>query len=608
MMEVLTDRRLRRIRDVAKRLRWLSLWSTTKAGSGHPSSCLSSADLAATLFFGGHFRGRPGSGSLTDDRFVLSKGHAAPLLYACAVVAGDLSEKQLGTLRSEKGTIQGHPMPGSPWTETPTGSLGQGLAIGAGLALAARRQHSPSRVFVMCGDSELAEGSNWEAIHFAGAQRLHQLVAIVDVNGLGQRGPTMWGHHLAYLAKMFSAAGWHTIIVNGHEFSSIDRALRRARQQEEPVVILAKTTKGYGVPMMAGKAEWHGKVLSPEQLTKAELSIPNVPLSFQPTIATSLRHVVHEPKKPTGRVAIDVPEIPIAPRLAAAAMLERIAHHDPRIMVLDPEVGNSTGLHEIEKKLPRQFVQGFIAESLVASLATGCAHRGYIPVAATFGAFWTRAHDQLRMSSYDGSHQVVIGTHAGVHIGEDGASQMALEDIAVFRSLPQATVYAAADDIAAQRLLQLAIDGRGMNYLRLTRAPLPRLYEQKTTFVRGGSHTVQRSANDWMTIIAHGVTVSEALRATRGITGVRIIDAYSIAPVDTKAITAAAQLGNILVVEDHRQAGGLGEAVAAVVSGIAKVKILAVQSIPHSATPAQALSHAGIDHSAIRRVVQGWKS
>jgi transketolase len=361
--------------------------------------------------------------------------------------------------------------------------------------------------------------------------------------------------------------------------------------------------------MMAGKSEWHGKVLSPEQFHKAEHWLPNLPLSFQPTMATSLSHVVHLPKKPTGRVPIEVSEIPIAPRIAAAKMLERIARHDPRIMVLDPEVGNSTGVHPIETGLPRQFVQGYIAESLVAGLVTGFAHRGYIPVAATFGAFWTRAHDQLRMSAYDGSHQVIIGTHAGVHIGEDGASQMALEDIAMFRSLPQSTVFAAADDVAAQRLLQVAVDGNGMHYLRLTRAPLPRLYDQKTKFFRGGSHTLQRSVNDWVTIVAHGVTVSEALRATRGISGVRIIDAYSIAPLDKKTLqTAASQTGKVLVVEDHRQAGGLGEAVATVVSGLAKVKILAVQNIPHSATPAQALAQAGIDHHSIRRALQSWKS
>lgn len=608
MMEVLTDRRLRRIRTIAQRLRWLSLWSTTKAGSGHPSSCLSSADLAATLFFGGHFRGRPGSGVLIDDHFVLSKGHAAPLLYACAAVAGDISEKTLGTVRTERSKLQGHPMPGSPWTETPTGSLGQGLAIGAGLALAARRQHSSSRVYVLCGDSELAEGSNWEAINFAGAQRLHQLVTIVDMNGLGQRGVTMWGHHVASLAKMFSAAGWHTMIINGHQFSSIDRALRRARQQQEPTVIFAKTTKGFGLPLMAGKAEWHGKVLSPEQLRKAEQWIPNRPLAFTPTMATSLSHEVQQPRRSAGQRHIHVPDIPVAPRLAAAGKLDDMVQHDGRIVVLDPEVGNSTGVHAIEKKSPRQFVQGYIAESLVTGVATGFAHRGYIPVTATFGAFWTRAHDQLRMASYDGAHQVVLGTHAGVHIGEDGASQMALEDIALFRSLPQATVMAAADDVAAQRLLELSISGSGMNYLRLNRAPLPRMYSATTRFVRGGSHTLVSSTTDRLTVIAHGVTVSEAMRAVRGLEHIRVIDAYSILPLDTKNILAAAKMThNILVVEDHRPAGGLGEAIAALVSGVATVKILSVKHIPHSATPAQALRTANIDHLAIRRAIQSWK-
>lgn len=358
MMEVLTSRRLRRTRDIAQRLRWLSLWSTTKAGSGHPTSCLSAADLAATLFFAGHFRGTPGSNNLRDDRFILSKGHAAPLLYACAVINGDIPEKELGRLRTAGSTLQGHPMPGSPWTETPTGSLGQGLAIGAGLAIAARRQKSPSRVYVLCGDSELAEGSNWEAIHFAGSQRLNQLIAIVDVNALGQRGTTMWGHHLESLARQFSAAGWHTIIINGHQISSIDRALRRARRQTEPVVILAKTIKGYGVPFLAGKKEWHGKALTREQFQKAEQWIPDVPLDFKVTMSQPLRHEVGTLRTEKKQPALVVEEIPIAPRIAAAQMLERSTAIDQRIMTIDGEVGNSTGVSVIEHKYPAQFIQG----------------------------------------------------------------------------------------------------------------------------------------------------------------------------------------------------------------------------------------------------------
>lgn len=604
-MEVLTSRRLRRAREIAQRLRWLSVWSTTKAGSGHPTSCLSSADLAATLFFAGHFRGTPGSQNPTDDRFILSKGHAAPLLYACAAVNGDIPEKELGRLRSSTSRLQGHPMPGSPWTETPTGSLGQGLAVGAGLALAARRQKSSSRVYVLCGDSELSEGSNWEAIHFAGSQRLHQLIALVDVNALGQRGTTMWGHHLESLARQFSVAGWHTIIINGHQLSSIDRALRRARRQTEPVVILAKTIKGYGVPFLAGKQEWHGKVLSREQFQKAEQWIPNQPLEGDVVMSQPLRHAVLQPHIAKQRPALVLEDIPIAPRVAAAQMLERHFATDQRIIVIDPEVGNSTGLATIAKKYPAQSVQAYIAEGLAVGLATGIAHRGYIPVAATFGAFWTRAHDQLRMASYDGTHQVYLGTHAGVHIGEDGASQMGLEDIALFRSLPRVTVFAAADDVAAQRLLSLSLKGRGMQYLRLSRGPLPRVYTAASKFVVGGSTILQQSQHDWVTIVAHGVTVGQSLRAAAGIDGVRIIDAYSLHPLDEATLrNAATATSHMIVVEDHRRAGGLGEAIAGLLAGQVQMTLLTVDHQPHSATPDEALRMAGIDAAAIRSVLQ----
>jgi len=609
MIEILTDRRLRFLKQVGQRLRWLSISSTTAAGSGHPTSCLSSADIAAVLFFGGHFRGQPGKPQGNDDRFILSKGHAAPLIYACAAVAGDSSERSLATLRSFTSNLQGHPMPGSPWTEVPTGSLGQGLGIGIGMAWAARYRHLTSRIFVLMGDSELAEGSVWEAAQLAGHHRLHRLITIVDVNGLGQRGPTMAGHHLSQYAKKFSACGWRVLQCHGHSYTELDQKMKQARTSTQPTVILAKTQKGYGVPFLTGKSEWHGRALTPHERDRAKRWLSDQPLPRRPVMGKSIPHsgrslVVRR------QSLVTLPDLPLAPRQAAAMALHYAMQTNEKIIALDAEVGNSTGFQAIERHLPKHFFQGYISEQTVVGASTGIAVSGLIPVAATFGAFWTRAADQLRMAGYSNAHQVFFGTHAGVHIGQDGPSQMALEDIALFRGVDQATVFAASDDVSAARLAELTLIGKGVHYLRLPRAILPRLYSAKTRFVRGGSQTLRASKKDQLTIIAHGVTVHQALQAADelGSFSARVIDAYSIQPLDEKTIRQAAkETGHIIVVEDHRLAGGLGEAVARVVGEQAKVVCLAVTRTPRSGTPEQLLRQMGLDARAITHQIRLWQ-
>jgi len=600
------------IEQLARLARLNILRMTTRAGSGHPTSSLSSVELLATLFFGGFFRAKPKQPSYeNNDRFILSKGHAAPLLYALYAVAGIIPEKELWTLRKKKGRLQGHPMPDFPYAELPTGSLGQGLSAGIGLALNARFENLTYHTFVLLGDSEMAEGSVWEAIQLAGHEKLDNLIAIVDVNALGQSGPTMWGGNLQTYVNQVKDFGWQTLVVDGHNPKAIAKAYAAAmKEHRRPVMIIAKTVKGKGVSFIEGKWGWHGKVLSKKELARAEkeLGVVNhkVRGHFVIPDALPITHIkaqkVQEPHYAQHAL--------VAPRKAFGAGILRLAKAYPHMVVLDSEVRNSTFTEDFADERRGRFYQTYIAEQNMVGIATGLASRGLLPVLSTFAAFFTRAHDQIRMAQYTGTHQVYVGTHPGVAIGPDGASQMGLEDIGMFRALEKSIVLYPADAYATERLLQSALDAKGLVYIRATRGELPVLYNAKTVFSIGKSRTLLTSKKDRITLVAAGVTLHEALVAARTLAtkhiAVRVIDLYSIKPIDAVTLRRAAkETGALLVVEDHRPEGGMAEAVrTALGTDAGAVHSLAVTGIPHSGSSEELLCAHGIDQKAIIKKVR----
>lgn len=596
---------------IARFVRRAIVQSTTAAGSGHPTSSLSAVEIMVELLFDGHFRADLNNPANPDnDRLIFSKGHAAPLLYALYAAAGKISSSELLRLRQVASQLEGHPMPAFPYTEIPTGSLGQGLSAGLGMALAARITERRYRTFVLLGDSELAEGSVWEALQLAGHMQTSSLTAIVDINRLGQSGPTMTGHNLATYRRRISSFGWRVIVVDGHDFKQLRAAYRQALSEDRrPTCILAKTIKGKGLSFLENKNGWHGWALSPEQLPAALLEIGSVPTSLQATIRKPL---ASRSRTVAARRAANisyVPQKPIATRLAVATALVRLGSAFPNMVVLDAEVKNSTYTESFEQAFPKRFIEAYIAEQNMIGIANGLASRGLIPVAATFAAFLTRGFDQLRMAQYSGTHQVFVGTHAGVSIGKDGASQMGLEDIAMFRTLGHSTILYPGDAVAAERLTELALRSRGLVYLRGTRAATPLLYSPTTKFRIGGSQTIRSTHRDRATLVAAGITLGEAIKAADQLfasgMAVRVIDLYGIKPIDVATLRRAVkETKHILVIEDHRPEGGIGEAVRSALGPLAgHVSTLAVTTTPHSATMSQALSRAGIsaDH-IVRRI------
>lgn len=592
--------------DLSRAVRHRILTMTTAAGSGHPTSSLSATDLLVGLLFGGTLRADLENHDLpTNDRLIFSKGHASPLFYALYATAGVLSDDELTTYRQLGSTLEGHPRPNFPWAEAATGSLGQGLAIGAGMAMAAKLDDLPYRSFVLLGDSEMAEGSNWEAIQLAAVQKLGNIVAILDVNRLGQRGETMYGAHPAAFAERIGAFGWRTFIVDGHDQAAIQEALGEATEpSEQPAIIIAGTIKGKGVSFLEDKDGWHGKALPEDTLTEALAELGDVDLGLRGTVAPPDRREVPAP------AAFSIPERQpyalgdeVATRTAFGTALARLGA-DPNVVVLDAEVGNSTMTETFGKAHPERYLECFIAEQYQAGLALGLARRGKRPVAATFAAFLTRSHDQIRMNRYSLGHVTFVGSHCGVSIGADGPSQMGLEDLALFRSIPDAVVLYPSDAVSAERLTELAVAYDGVSYLRTTRGPTPVIY-QNEAFSIGGSHVLRHSDHDVVTIVAAGITLPEALAAADTFAGqgtpVRVIDAYSISPIDQQTLRAAAQeTGRLVTVEDHYAAGGLGDAVrAALTEHPVPVHSLAVTEVMGSASPEEQLKRAGIDRQAI---------
>ncbi len=594
---------------LATRVRYDILHMSTEAGSGHPTSSLSATDLMVGLFFGGTFRfDLHHPQDPCNDRIIFSKGHASPLFYALYAAAGILSQEDLMTYRTIGSPLEGHPTPRFAYAEAATGSLGQGLGIGVGIAMNARYVDMlPYNTYVLMGDSEVAEGSIWEAAELASHYELDNLVGILDVNRLGQRGETMVGWDLETYEARFAAFGWHTIVLeDGHDidavqaaFDEIDHTCRR------PTVVIARTVKGKGVSFLEDRDGWHGKTLSREQFDLAVAELGPVDLNLFGTIEPPVQTM---PARwtPAPQVQATSPK-PLSTREAYGRALVELAPSHPAMVVLDGEVSNSTFAATFGHAYPERFFEMYIAEQNMVSAALGFSTRGKVPFVSTFAAFFTRAFDQVRMAQYamERANIKFVGSHAGVSIGPDGPSQMGLEDIAMFRTIVDSTVLYPADDISTAALVRQMADHHGICYLRTTRQEMPRLYADGEDFPIGGSKTLRHSAEDRVTLVGAGVTLHEALRAADILAAehidVRVIDLYSVKPLDTATLrTAAAETAAIITIEDHYAEGGIGEAVAAALADVATpVFSLAVRKLPMSGKPDELLAYEGIDAAAI---------
>jgi len=588
------------LRKIATRLRIHSLRMTTAAGSGHPTTCLSAADLAACLFFS-EMRFNPRNpNDPANDEFVLSKGHAAPLLWAAYAEAGILPMKSLLDLRKITSDLEGHPTPRMPWIKAATGSLGQGLSVGIGLALGQRLDGSPARTFVLLGDGECAEGQVWEAAAFAAHAGLKNLCAVVDINRLGQSDPTMHEHDVQAYVRKFKAFGWNVLAVDGHKIDRILDAFKRVGKGGKPTAILAKTIKGKGVSFIEDRNGWHGKPLKADELARALEEIGCLP-------DVDARKLVRRPKpfrKAKAAAGFDFPRTAYkektATRLAYGNALLALGKINKSVVAVDGDVKNSTYADKFFEAFPGRSFESYIAEQNMVGMGIGLAAKGYVPFIATFAAFLTRAHDQVRMAGYSFSNIKLCGSHVGVSIGEDGPSQMGLEDLAMFRSVPGCVVLYPSDAVSAEACVAAMAAHRGPAYIRTTRPATPLLYAADETFPIGGSKVLKKGPGDAVTIIAAGITLHEALKAREELEkeGIRarIIDAYSVEPLDAAAIGAevAETGGRAVVVEDHYAAGGLGEAVAAALAGKAVLKHLCVRALPRSGKPAELLEKYGI--------------
>ena len=597
------------LQHVAARLRLASVRSTSAAGSGHPSSCCSAADVVAALFFA-HMTFDPKNPQHDhNDRFVLSKGHAAPLLYAVWAELGLIKQTELERLRKIDCDLEGHPTPRLPFVDVPTGSLGQGICAAIGIALNARRIGSDYRTYVLLGDGESAEGSVWEAAQVGELYGLDNLCAITDVNALGQSGATQWRHDMAALHRKWTAFGWHTVVIDGHGIAEILAALDDAKRTSgQPTMILAKTIKGKGVSFMEGEAGWHGKPIKPgdeldQALGELELQLGENRTLPSITVPSSVQKdsdgfpvTVRLPRNPPYDLGSEV-----ATRVAYGNAIAALGESDSRIVALDADVGNSTFSQTFQQALPERFYQMHIAEQAMIGAAMGFASRGAIPFPSSFACFLTRASDFIRMAGIGQMNIKIAGSHAGVSIGEDGPSQMALEDLAMMRAVPDCAVLYPCDGVSTERLTEVAAAYHGMAYIRTSRPKTPVIYSSTEEFVLGGSKVLRESGKDVVTIVAAGVTVFEALKAyevlrNEGIT-VRIIDAYSLQPIDQSTLLAAGHQtgGRIVTVEDHYPTGGLGDAVSeAGACDDMSVERLAVRVVPRSGGSAELLERFGI--------------
>lgn len=602
-----------KLQRIAKLIRYYIISSTAEAGSGHPTSSLSGTDLMTVLFFSGFFRFDPDNPEHpNNDRLVFSKGHASPLYYALWAAAGKLTEQELMTMRKFGSPLEGHPTSSFRFTEAATGSLGQGLSVGLGMALNAKYvDELPYRTYVLLGDSELSEGSQWEAIQLAACYRLYNLIGIIDVNRLGQRGETMYGHDLNAYKRRISSFGWKTYVIDGHSFTEIWDAYRKAlKSRNSPVMIIAKTTKGKGVSFLEDRDGWHGKAPNTEEAKKAIQELGNIDASVRGFIAKPKNLRSAKILKEKSDEMVYPVDIPVATRRAYGNAITRIFPSCPHMVVLDAEVSNSTYSEIFRQKYPKRFFEMYIAEQNMVGAALGLSRRGKIPFVSTFAAFFSRAFDQIRMSQYSDSNIKFCGSHAGVSIGEDGPSQMGLEDIAMFRAILGSVVLYPCDAVSTEKLVEEAAKHFGIVYIRTTRKETPILYQNTESFHIGGSKILRRSGNDLATVIAAGITLHEALSAYEDLKKegiyIRVIDLYSIKPLDQAAIQEAMiQTKALITVEDHFSEGGLGEAVrSSSVSLPVPVYSLAVSKMPKSGKPQELLDYEGISRDAIIQTVK----
>ena len=596
------------LRGIAAQLRIDSVRATTAAGSGHPTSCASCAEIMAVLFFDVMRHDPASPRDPNSDVFVLSKGHAAPILYAAWAAAGALSRDELLTLRQIDSRLEGHPTPRFPFVDVATGSLGQGLSAGIGLALDARLLGIGRRTYVLLGDAESAEGAVWEAAELASRYALDSLCATIDVNRLGQSQPTMLEYDMDTYRRRWEAFGWQALVVDGHDVDALLHAYETASATtERPTIVLAQTVKGKGLLDVEGKEGEHGKALDADMAKRVIASLerdmnghvgpwkptpPTLPWSTE-TPSRSLRQAP--------RPQYSIGAKPVAPRKAFGEALAAMAGAWPEIVVIDGDVKNSTFTELFKNGAPDRFFEGYIAEQNMVGMAMGLAARGRIPVVATFGAFFTRAFDFIRMACVGGNAIKFAGTHVGVSIGEDGPSQMALEDLAMMCAEPGMTVLYPSDATSAWRATGLTIQQTGPCYLRLGRPEMPILYGPEEAFSVGRCKVLRQNAEDRALIVAAGVTIVEALAAHDELAKegvhVRVIDLFSVQPIDRATLIAGARAcgRNVLTVEDHYAHGGIGDAVLAALSEErCIVRKLAIEEVPRSGKPKELLDHCGI--------------
>lgn len=595
------------IKEKARRLRILSMMSTTAAGSGHPTSCMSAAELVAGAFFYAMKFDPKNPNSPDGDRFVLSKGHAAPILYSALAEAGVFPISRVMTLRQFSSELEGHPTPRIPGVDAATGSLGQGLSVGAGLAIGARLDKSNTRVYALTGDGELAEGQIWEAAAFAGHYKLDNLTVITDINALGQSEPTMYQHDMDVYKQKFESEGWATRVIDGHDAAAVLAAFDWAKATKgQPQAIIARTEKGHGFSEVAGKQGWHGKPFPKDMLERAIKELGG-PIDVPPDPGKS-----YERKSLPHRLA-DYPapappdydrSKPMATREAYGYALKRIGAVNPELVVMSGDVDNSTFSEIFDKAYPDRFFQAYIAEQNMASVAVGLAARGKTAVADTFACFQSRAFDEVRMAAISRANISLCGSHCGVSIGEDGPSQMALEDLAMFRAVNGSVVLYPSDAISAERLTEYMTRHDGISYLRTSRPKTAFLYSNDEKFPVPGFKVLRQSPQDRATVIGAGITLHEALKAADELKGkgvaVRVIDLYCVKPIDGKALgeQIKATGGKLVTVEDHWPEGGINEAVLSALAeaGFApsKSRGLAVERMPHSGKPEELVDAFGI--------------
>jgi len=601
----------KKLQDMANILRRDVLKMTTFAGSGHPTSCLSCAEIMSVLFFNELKFDNKKPFNPDNDEFILSKGHAAPILYSSLFRSGSI-KNDLMKLRKLNSPLEGHPLPKSiKWVKVATGSLGQGLSVGVGFALAAKLQKRNFRTYVLLGDSEVAEGSVYEALELADFYKLNNLTAIVDVNRLGQRGETMLGHNIKDYEKRFRGFNWNVITINGHNIKQIINALNKLRKSKKPTVILAKTFKGKGVSFLENKENWHGKALDEKQLDLALKEVPNPSIPKLKIKKPLTKNIKTKPKK---KIKLEKYEDEISTREVYGNTLANLVRSDSNILAIDAEVSNSTFSNKVKKVNPKRFVEAYIAEQNMVGMALGLSKKGFNVFASTFAAFLTRAHDQIRMAALSSPKSLTFcGSHAGISIGEDGASQMGLEDLSMFRDLPNSFAFYPSDAVSCEKLTILASKLTGLKYIRTTRAKVTILYKNNENFNLGDFKILKQSKKDKVIIVGAGITTHESLKAYEELKkqkiNISVVDLYCIKPFNSKKfINFVKNHGSrLIVVEDHYKEGGIGEMLSEeIVNSKIRMKHLYVKGIPHSGTKDQLLERYGINWEKIVEEVKSF--